>query len=64
MDDNQEYDLLLRSIFNNCDIAGTGLLSPEEFQQLCTQLQLEVKMCKHIYQLSSVHTHIVERIAI
>ncbi|CAK8687206.1 unnamed protein product [Clavelina lepadiformis] len=41
MDDNQEYDKLLRSVFDSCDRNDSGCLSPTEFEDLCAQLSLE-----------------------
>ncbi|XP_078486451.1 uncharacterized protein LOC100179999 [Ciona intestinalis] len=41
MENNAEYDALLRSVFDSCDTSGNGLINSTEFEELCTQLSLE-----------------------
>uniref|UniRef100_H2ZFJ6 EF-hand domain-containing protein n=1 Tax=Ciona savignyi TaxID=51511 RepID=H2ZFJ6_CIOSA len=41
MEESAEYDALLRSVFDSCDTAGTGLINASEFEELCSQLSLE-----------------------
>lgn len=44
MEDNPDYDTLLRSIFDSCDTTGSGLISTTEFEDLCAQLSLQVSL--------------------
>ena len=39
---DEQYETLLKSFFNSCDIGETGFLSFVEFRNLCFELNLEV----------------------
>ena len=49
MNDTEEYDGRLRSVFESCDRNDSGYLSLEEFGTLCSELCLEVRQKKFAY---------------
>ena len=42
MESSNDYDALLRSIFDSCDSTGSGFISATDFEELCSQLSLQV----------------------
>ena len=44
MEGNNDYESLLKSYFDSCDVSGSGYLSPTELKKLCNELNLNVSL--------------------
>ncbi|XP_039251369.2 uncharacterized protein LOC120328877 [Styela clava] len=41
METGDDYDQMLRSMFESCDTVGLGLLTPKDFEKLCKKLSIQ-----------------------